>query len=167
MRSRSEKMVFYLSDDENELNQIVNAIEDVKNTYPEIFENVETNPFTENLDGITYSNEVIDTTYTDISGNKQYIDASYNTLLASALEDSYMISIKDMATRKKFLAEKINGDNFKEFNSILGDIMDNPTLKQQLILGIKHNLKICMQQNPTLKIKGLDVDNSMEEFERK
>lgn len=75
---------------------------------------------------------------------------SYNTLLANALKDSYLNTIKSMVYRKPDLLNKMQYGTDMDFyvytNLVLEDIMSNTNEKQELINGITTNLKICQKK---------------------
>lgn len=166
---RSEKIVFYIYDSKN-LNDVVNAIEKAKQKKPKLFEKSNSvNPFLDTYNGyIAYVNEVTSNKYITLSGQEKIIDKSYNSLLAEALNDSYLSSVREVVSRDYELTAKTKGEIYKESSaytfSVLEDILKNPEMKQQLIYGIKEKLQHCMQRNSDLQIKGLNRNTNFPEI---
>ena len=169
-KRRTEKFVFYISDDEKELNNICNAIESIKKKNPTLFKNTNSvNPFLNVLDNyIMYANDAPSGKYITLSGKEKEIARSYNTLLAEALDDAYLNAIRTITAKNEKLSIKTKGEYYKNSRAytqlVLEDILENPQLKRLLILGIRDKLKICMKQNPTLQIKGLETDDGETQY---
>lgn len=158
--SRPEKFVFYLTNEPKELDAIVNGIEKVKARRPELFKdsNVK-NPFLQSFGNIMYASQPQTDEYKALDGTTQKVSKSYNSFLATALNDAYYQAIRETVAKDYKLAGKINGVVFNNSEmytfSSLEDIMESPNDKKVLFENMKKNLQICMQKNPVLDIKGL------------
>ena len=159
--SRPEKFVFYLTDDPKELDAIVGGIEKVKARRPELFKdsNVKS-PFLQSFGDIMYASQPQTDEYKALDGTTQKVSKSYNSFLATALNDAYYQAIRETVAKDYKLTERINGAVFNNAEmytfSSLEDIMESPDNKKVLFENMKRNLQICMQKNPVLDIKGLE-----------
>ena len=164
--SRPEKFVFYLTDDPKELDAIVDGIEKVKARRPELFKdsNVK-NPFLQSFGDIMYASQPQTDEYKALNGTTQKVSKSYNSFLATALNDSYYRAIRETVARDYNLSEKTMGlifDNSEMYTlSSLEDVMENPKNKSILFENMKKNLQICKKKNPVLDIAGLQLAQAL------
>ena len=163
-KSRSEQMVFYISDDK-QMSDIINKIREVKKENPELWQGAENmNPFLKNVEGfIAYAPDVVDDQYHALDGSNHTIAKSYNSLLAEALEDSLTHSVRDIASKDYNLSTKLKGNYFYNmapyiWSNVLKDIYENDDLKAKLINSVKKNLQLAVDKNDKLEIKGIDRD---------
>lgn len=163
--NRPEKFVFYLSDDPNEVNNVVQAIENIKQRKPVLFQNSnEVMPFMKTFNGnIMYAKEPKTNVYIGLDGKPRNVAKSYNSFLAEALNDSYLNTIQDIVAKDYNLSQKVSGKIFDDSMTYtflaLEDIMNDPNKEKSLVEGMRDKLKICMQKNPVLDIKGIDQND--------
>lgn len=161
-KRRSEQIVFYIKD-YDQINDIIAKIREVKKENPTLWEGSENiNPFLKKLDGfIGYAPEVDSNIYKRIDGEESIIAPSYNSLLAEALEDSLIHSVRDIASIDENLSRKLKGIYFYNmdpyvYSNVLSDIRKDDKLRLKLIQKMKENLKTASEKNKKLEIKGLE-----------
>lgn len=160
-QGRSEQFVFYTNSESGEINDVVTTIERTRQKNPKLFEKSRNcNPFMKNFSGyIAYAPEV-DDTFVRLDGKKVPIDRSYNSLLSTALEDSFTHSIGEVASRDYELAEKMGGtpcsDPIVYIQNILQDVVKSPSRLSSLVQNMKKDLVISSRQNPKLEIRGIN-----------
>lgn len=166
--TRSEKFVFYVNEkgSSDELSTIINALEQIKQKNPELLEDSEhINPFMKDINGfIAYAPDVSTSFYKNLSGNITPIAESYNSLLAEALNDSFLNSLQNISITEHDLALKASGQTFGDVSAYLTtgicqSINEKPTYLKKLINSMKNNLTIASRNNPELDIKGISRNN--------
>lgn len=163
-KSRSEQIVFYSSDEEN-LNKLIRSIQSLKTKQPQLFEGSKNgNPFLKKIDGyIAYAPQPKEGTYKMIDGTEKTVDKSYNSLLADALEDSFVHSIRDLVLTNVELFQDMNFEYHTELEpyvqKVLEKIDKNDQLKKQLINKMKVNLAKASNNNRELDIVGIPANN--------
>ncbi len=168
-KSRMEKIVIYIPNDDDQLNSKINAVQRVEQKYPQLFEGKKaTNPFLQLIgENIMYAYEPTSSYYKDLEGENLDVGvSSYNDLLSYALEDSYVNAIRNVVSKDQNLLQKIGYANNMDFlaytNLVLEDIIDNSEKKQDLIIGISNNLEKCQENNPVLGIRGITEEERTE-----
>lgn len=160
-RRRSEQFVFYTNSESGEINDVVATIERTRQKNPKLFEkSLNCNPFMKNFSGyIAYAPEV-DDTFVRLDGKKVPIDRSYNSLLSTALEDSFTHSMEEVAFKDYELAEKMGGTPCSDprvyIQNILQDVVKSPSRLSNLVQNMKKDLAISSRQNPKLEIRGIN-----------
>ena len=164
---RSEQFVFYTNSKSDELNTVLSTIERTKQKHPKLFEGAEnTNPFMKNISGyLAYAPEV-DDIFIGLDNKKRPISQSYNSLLSSALEDSFTNAICDLSARDYELAKKMDGKIYDEpapyIIQVLGDVVNSPDRLKDLVQKMKQNLSMEVSKNPKLDIKGINFERTQE-----
>lgn len=158
---RSEQLVFYSSDEKN-LNDVLNAIKNTQMKYPNLFEGAKnTNPFLKKVEGyIGYALDPKTDTYKMLDGTEKKCAKSYNSLLSSALEDSFVHSIREIVYKDPDLSRRMS---FADTNApdayiqnVLEEVYKNDNLKFELIDKMKGCLEKTSQNNTELDIVGID-----------
>ncbi len=189
---RSEQIVIYIKDDK-QLMDIVTRIEKTKMEFPKLFEGSRNiNPFIKNYGGyIAYANQpqkeevniedLKDQTiakmsepqvvYEDMVGGNKFLKASYNEVLATALEEaivygvnsimdndpSFLKTVKDMKLGKGAI------DNSSAYvQAILPEILKDDKKSMQMVANMKVALKALNEKNPILDIKGIDDEKQQQ-----
>ena len=171
---RTEQLVIYLKD-HDEFEIIVQKIKDIKSQNPELFLGSNNkNPFLKNIDGyILYCNEPMETEtsdkiqYVKLDGTRKRLDKSFNELLAAALEDCYIESMKSIVRNDPKINTRyanISSDKISMTFSkkLLPDILKDNTKRIDLIYKMKSNLKKACQNNKSLNIIGVEDTDSPE-----
>ena len=165
---RSEQFVFYVENEPGQVNEILQKIEKTKQKYPKLFEASQNmNPFMKNLSGFIGYAPDVEGIYKNLKGEKIPISHSYNSLLSTALEDSFLHSVREVVSRDYDLSIKTNGENLpkaKDYvKAVLPDIIDRPEVLKKLISNMKENLVTLSKLNSELQINGIDLSKSKEE----
>lgn len=168
---RSEQFVFYLHDktDTGEFSRIINTIEKVKSENPRLLDGSENiNPFMKEYGGyIAYAPEVKDPNFVGLDGKKREIDASYNTLLSEALNDSSILAMQKLCATKQDLAMRVQGIKIDDISGFLAtgavnDVLQNPEYLKEFIEDVKKSLTQLSMSNPQLDIRG--IPNRLEQL---
>ena len=152
--SRNEKIVIYtnLESQENDINnltQIINAINVIKQEKPYLFDRCNIiNPFIKKIEGVIgYAKEPSSDIYKFQNGNSKRIAQSYNSFLAYALEESLSLSMQDFSPSDDITS------NDQLFTQRLNYLFKN--YSSDLINNVKLHLAQCQEKNPDLEIPGL------------
>lgn len=164
---RVESMVFYV-DDEKELLTIIKGIENAKTENSKLFENAEKgNIFLKDIKGYMKVVEEVnpkEDCYIGLDKNKQkHEDLSYNSMLAYALEDSYVDAMRQIVAKDANLTMKTQGRidlSFQEYVSLVSeDVLSDEKKKKDFLLLFRNDLAKLQLYNKKLNIKGMtDID---------
>lgn len=151
--NRSESIVIYANI--NDVNNILSKVEKVQQRRPELFEGAKRgNPFmNKTCNGyVSYAPEVTGN-FVNNRGENVKIASSYNTLLSTALEESYILAAREIIARNEELTRMTNGeifDNIESCVSVYPEISKNHN--EEFINEIKKNLRNLMKRNNELDI---------------
>lgn len=189
---RSEQIVIYLKDDEQLMN-IATRIEKAKMESPQLFEGSENvNPFLKNYGGyIAYANQppshkikIQDEqnqaikklpkkqiVYNDMKGGNKLLPASYNSMLAVALEEAFVNGVNTMLDKDSSFSKTVKemiprGQLLNDASvyaiAILPEILKDDQNLIKLMTNMKAGLKVLSEKNPSLEIKGIDDEKQQE-----
>lgn len=160
---RTEQFVFYIENNEEKLNEILQVIERTKQKNPKLFESSRNlNPFMKNLSGyIGYAPEV-EGIYKNLRGEKVPVSKSFNSLLSMALEDSFLHAVTEVVSRDFELSEMVNGEKLPRardyVKTVLSEIVhERPDAMKNLVSNMKQNLITLSKINPELQINGIEL----------
>ena len=176
-RDRTESIVIY--EKSENINRTLQLIEKLKQEKPQIFEDSEkmSNPFAKKIldDVVAYAHEV-DGKYVDSNGKYRIVPASYNSVLSTALGESYINAAYELIKNNKDISKKLNKDfllnidfarnipnaeNGKRYDkrinealSIFASVYQEIAEKHndELVQKVKQNLLNIKSKNPELDI---------------
>ena len=161
VHSRSEKIVIYTTD--SQFYNCIQLILYVKERRPELFRDFEeANPFMESLGGISYSKEPISEIFYRLNGLAEPIDKSYNTYIARIIKESYMETVKEIATLDYNLAFLLDSENY---NNELVYMQNYPYINSKyhvLLINSMEQKMIYLCTKNRIVIKGINDTRQVE-----